>query len=142
MAIPYKNKFNFLSLSLSIFSPPAAPVCRFFHSPQTALDFWLTFMADLSKTKQSRRNSSKDKRADAESVGAYHNPGPALLLLRSLLLFFTASGQVSGYYPRVTILNTNTNNAIVSQRPTTVIYCAKPFPVSAMASAPAAPAFP
>ena len=42
-------------------------------------------------------------------------------------------------YPNATILKTSANNATVSQRPTTVRYCEKPFPVSANASAPAAP---
>ena len=45
-------------------------------------------------------------------------------------------------YPNATILKTSANNATVSQRPTTVRYCEKPFPVSANASAPAAPALP
>ena len=46
------------------------------------------------------------------------------------------------YYPKATMLKTSANNATVSQRPTTVMYCEKPFPVSAKASAPAAPALP
>ena len=46
------------------------------------------------------------------------------------------------YYPKATMLKTSANSATVSQRPTTVIYCEKPFPVSAKASAPAAPALP
>ena len=45
-------------------------------------------------------------------------------------------------YPSATKLKTSANNATVSQRPTTVMYCEKPFPVSAKASAPAAPALP
>ena len=48
----------------------------------------------------------------------------------------------SNIYPKATMLKTSANNATVSQRPTTVMYCEKPFPVSANASAPAAPALP
>ena len=40
------------------------------------------------------------------------------------------------------MLNTSANRATVSQRPTTVMYWEKPLPVSANASAPAAPALP
>ena len=40
------------------------------------------------------------------------------------------------------MLKTSTKRATVSQRPTTVIYCEKPFPLSARASAPDAPAMP
>jgi len=49
---------------------------------------------------------------------------------------------VSVFYPSATKPKTSENNATVSQRPTTVIYCEKPLPVSARASAPAAPALP
>ena len=52
------------------------------------------------------------------------------------------SGFYAMIYPRATMLKTSAKRATVSQRPTTVMYCEKPLPVSARASAPAAPALP
>ena len=45
-------------------------------------------------------------------------------------------------YNYAIILNTIANKATDSQRPTTMMYWAKPFPVSPRASEPAAPALP
>ena len=53
-----------------------------------------------------------------------------------------ALAQTNYFQPKATMLKTRANRATVSQRPTTVIYWEKPLPVSAKASAPAAPALP
>ena len=45
-------------------------------------------------------------------------------------------------YNYAIIENTIANNATDSHNPTTIMYCANPFPVSPNASEPAAPAFP
>ena len=94
---------------------------------------WKMRPSILNQTGEFPSKSKEEAKADINRQAPSFSSSP---------LFFILSGRTSGCYPRATILNTNTNRAMVSQRPTTVMYCAKPFPVSAMASAPAAPAFP
>jgi len=81
----------------------------------------------------------------AELMGSESNDAPiniAIKKINDIVCVVDTRAVIFSYYPNATILKTSANNATVSQRPTTVIYCENPFPVSAKASAPAAPALP
>jgi len=81
----------------------------------------------------------------AELMGSESNDAPiniAIKKINDIVCVVDTRAVIFSYYPNATMLKTSANNATVSQRPTTVMYCEKPFPVSAKASAPAAPALP